>query len=80
MAAERWPWHAVAVHHDPEDLDGEVTLALCGAVVQVWGSQRWERVSGLRTACPQCRDAAPVERPLVSAGSGPVSGGRGGGR
>ena len=79
-ADQSWPWHAVVAHRDPEELDGAVELALCGAVVQVWGSQRWERVCALRTACPECRDRAPVARPLASAGTGPVSGGRGGGR
>ncbi|NYJ07392.1 hypothetical protein [Petropleomorpha daqingensis] len=48
------PWHAVAAHRPPDELDGEVELAVCGAIVQVWGSQHWERVGVGRTACPDC--------------------------
>lgn len=79
-ADESRPWHAVAARRDPRDMDGEVAVAVCGCVVQVWGSQRWERVGALRTACPRCRELAPAGRSLASAGSGPVSGGRRGGR
>ena len=49
-----YPWHAVEAHRLPEELDGEVELALCGAIVQVWGSQKWARVGAGRTACPEC--------------------------
>jgi hypothetical protein len=61
------PWHAVAAHRPAEELDGEVELALCGAIVQVWGSQLWSRVGAGRTACPSCRrlTAAP-EGPAAS--------------
>ena len=53
-ADEAHPWHAVAAHRPAEELDGEVELALCGAIVQVWGSQEWSRVGGGRTACAEC--------------------------
>ena len=52
---EAHPWHAVAAHRPAEELDGEVELALCGAIVQVWGSQQWSRVGTGRTACAECR-------------------------
>ncbi|MDP9416717.1 MAG: hypothetical protein M3P48_02560, partial [Actinomycetota bacterium] len=29
------PWHAVEAHRPPSELDGEVELAVCGAIVQV---------------------------------------------
>jgi hypothetical protein len=61
------PWHAVAAHRPPAELDGEVELAECGAIVQVWGSQQWQRVGAGRTACPVCAGIAPVEQPLTSA-------------
>ena len=48
------PWHAVEAHRPPGELDGEVELAVCGAIVQVWGSQAWERLGSGRTACPEC--------------------------
>ncbi len=47
-------WHAVEAHRPPVELDGEVELAVCGAIVQVWGSQKWSRVGAGRTACPEC--------------------------
>jgi hypothetical protein len=47
-------WHAVEEHRPRAELDGEVELAACGAIVQVWGSQKWERVGAGRTACPEC--------------------------
>jgi hypothetical protein len=53
-AEDTRPWHAVAAHRPPDELDGEVELAVCGAIVQVWGSQHWERVGVGRTACPEC--------------------------
>jgi hypothetical protein len=61
------PWHAVAAHRPAEELDGEVELALCGAIVQVWGSQKWSRVGIGRTACAGCRRLASVpESPAVT--------------
>jgi hypothetical protein len=48
------PWHAVEAHRPAVELDGEVELAVCGAIVQVWGSQKWARVGAGRTACPEC--------------------------
>ncbi|WP_448624152.1 hypothetical protein [Geodermatophilus sp. URMC 64] len=53
-AEQNCPWHAVEAHRPPAELDGEVELAVCGAIVQVWGSQRWDRVGTGRTACPEC--------------------------
>jgi hypothetical protein len=58
------PWHAVEAHRPPAELDGEVELAVCGAIVQVWGSQKWERVGVGRTACPECVRLTAVSRPL----------------
>ncbi|KQS66233.1 hypothetical protein [Modestobacter sp. Leaf380] len=54
-AENRSPWHAVEAHRPAGELDGEVELAACGAIVQVWGSQRWERVGARDSACPECR-------------------------
>ena len=48
------PWHAVEAHRPVAELDGEVELAVCGAIVQVWGWQKWARVSTGRTACGAC--------------------------
>ena len=53
-AADTCPWHAVEAHRPPSELDGEIELAVCGAIVQVWGSQEWSRVGAGRTACPEC--------------------------
>ena len=60
-----YPWHAVEAHRPPGELDGEVELAVCGAIVQVWGSQKWERVGAGRTACPDCVHIAAVTKPLT---------------
>jgi hypothetical protein len=61
-----FPWHAVAAHRPAEELDGEVELALCGAIVQVWGSQKWSRVGAGRTACPSCsRLISAAEEPAA---------------
>jgi hypothetical protein len=60
------PWHAVEAHRPPAELDGEVELAVCGAIVQVWGTQKWERVGTGRTACPDCRRITTVTKPLTS--------------
>jgi hypothetical protein len=57
----------VEAHRPPAELDGEVELAVCGAIVQVWGSQKWERVSAGRTACPQCVHITAAARPLSTA-------------
>ena len=48
-------WHAVEAHRPSDELDGEVELAICGAIVQVWGSQQWNRVSGGKATCAECR-------------------------
>jgi hypothetical protein len=60
-------WHAVEAHRPAEELDGEVELAVCGAIVQVWGSQDWERVAAGRTACPACARLAPARSTLTGA-------------
>ncbi|MCU1668444.1 MAG: hypothetical protein JWP40_1371 [Blastococcus sp.] len=67
-AEDACPWHAVEAHRPPVELDGEVELAVCGAVVQVWGSQKWERVGAGRTACPACRQITAGNRHLSRAG------------
>ena len=59
------PWHAVEAHRAPAELDGEIELAVCGAIVQIWGSQKWSRVGAGRTACPEC--ARVTARTLTSA-------------
>ena len=61
------PWHAVEAHRPVAELDGEVELAVCGAIVQVWGSQKWQRVGTGRTACPDCRRLTAVAKPLTPA-------------
>jgi hypothetical protein len=61
------PWHAVEAHRVPAELDGEVELAVCGAIVQVWGTQDWQRVGAGRTACPDCRRITAASKPLTSA-------------
>jgi hypothetical protein len=47
-----------------------VELAVCGAIVQVWGSQQWERVGAGRTGCPECRrlSGLVLTAPLRQAG------------
>ena len=67
-AEQPMSWHAVEAHRPPAELDGEVELAVCGAIVQVWGSQQWTRVGVGRTACPDCRQATAVAMPLTRAG------------
>jgi hypothetical protein len=62
-----YPWHAVEAHRPAAELDGEVELAVCGAIVQVWGSQRWTRVGVSRTACPECQQISAVLEPVGSA-------------
>ena len=65
-----YPWHAVEAHRPSAELDGEVELAVCGTIVQVWGSQKWARVGAGRTACPQCVETTSVWRlPTVSGAS-----------
>jgi len=66
-AEDTRPWHAVAAHRPPDELDGEVELAVCGAIVQVWGSQQWERVGAGRTACPECVRITAVAPTLAPA-------------
>jgi len=61
------PWHAVEAHRLPSELDGEIELAVCGAIVQVWGSQKWTRIGVGRTACPDCQRITAVTQPLTSA-------------
>ena len=63
-AEQSRPWHAVEAHRPPAELDGEVELAVCGAIVQVWGSQQWERVGTGRTACRECVEITAVARTL----------------
>jgi hypothetical protein len=60
------PWHAVEAHRPAAELDGEVELAVCGAIVQVWGSQDWDRVGSGRTACPVCQRISAVLEPVPS--------------
>ena len=56
-------WHAVEAHRPAEELDGEVELAVCGAIVQIWGTQQWDRVGAGRSACGECRHhTSPVLR------------------
>jgi hypothetical protein len=57
----------VEAHRPPSELDGEVELAVCGAIVQVWGSQQWGRVGVGRTACPECRELTTADRALAAA-------------
>jgi hypothetical protein len=66
-AAASFPWHAVEAHRPSAELDGEVELAVCGAIVQVWGSQKWTRVGVGRTACPECQQISAVTKRLASA-------------
>jgi len=66
-AEQASPWHAVEAHRPPAELDGEIELAVCGAIVQVWGSQKWERVGTGRTACPDCAEITAVPRTLSRA-------------
>jgi hypothetical protein len=54
----------VEAHRPPGELDGEVELAVCGAIVQVWGSQKWERVGTGRSACPDCTRLTAVGKQL----------------
>jgi hypothetical protein len=56
-------WHAVEAHRPSDELDGEVELAVCGAIVQVWGGQQWGRLSTGRSACAECQQrTAPALR------------------
>jgi hypothetical protein len=77
-AVDAYPWHAVEGHRPPAELDGEIELAVCGAIVQVWGSQDWARVGSGRNACPECvrlTTAVPTSRPRLD-----LTGARGAGR
>ncbi|WP_346622747.1 hypothetical protein [Blastococcus montanus] len=62
-----YPWHAVEAHRPPAELDGEVELAVCGAIVQVWGTQKWERVGIGRTGCPECARITALDSRLTTA-------------
>ena len=62
------PWHAVEAHRPPSELDGEIELAVCGAIVQVWGSQEWGRLGAGRTACEECRRATAGQGSYSQAG------------
>jgi hypothetical protein len=62
------PWHAVEAHRPPAELDGEVELAVCGAIVQIWGSMNWDRVGSGRTACEACARTTAVPKQLTRAG------------
>ncbi|CCG02672.1 hypothetical protein [Blastococcus saxobsidens] len=64
---QSYPWHAVEAHRPPAELDGEVELAVCGAIVQVWGTQKWQRVGVGRTGCPECARITAVGRRLSAA-------------
>lgn len=66
-AEQAWPWHAVEAHRPAAELDGEIELAVCGAIVQVWGSQKWARVGVGRTACPDCVRRTAEARSLTGA-------------
>ena len=62
-AEQPMSWHAVEAHRPADELDGEVELAVCGAIVQVWGSQQWDRVRAGRAVCEECRrHSAPALR------------------
>ena len=64
---QSYPWHAVEAHRPAAELDGEVELAVCGAIVQVWGSQGWDGLGAGRTACPECARMTAVGRTLANA-------------
>jgi hypothetical protein len=66
--AER-PWHAVEAIRPPAELDGEVELAVCGAIVQVWGRQDWAHHATTRTACTEC---VRLTAPPAATGDGAV--------
>ncbi|RBY95423.1 hypothetical protein DQ237_14470 [Blastococcus sp. TF02-8] len=68
QSQQTYPWHAVEAHRPPAELDGEVELAVCGAIVQVWGTQKWERVGIGRTGCPECARITAVDQRLTRAG------------
>jgi hypothetical protein len=57
----------VEAHRPAAELDGEVELAVCGAIVQIRGSQKWERVGAGRTACPDCQRVTAAGKALVRA-------------
>jgi hypothetical protein len=62
QGSARTPWHAVPALRPAGELDGEVESALCGAIVQIWGCQRWERIGAGRTGCPECRRLSGLAR------------------
>ena len=61
------PWHAVEAIRPPAELDGEVELAVCGAIVQVWGRQEWDRLTAGRTVCAECLRLTTTPPPAGSA-------------
>jgi hypothetical protein len=70
-------WHAVEAHRPAAELDGEVELALCGAIVQVDGARSWEDDGGGPAGCAPCRRLSGLALALAlrRAGRGPVSAG-----
>ena len=67
-AEQAHPWHAVEAHRAPAELDGEIELAVCGAIVQIWGSQKWSRVVR-RAVCRTTHGAGYVSVDPVGATS-----------
>jgi hypothetical protein len=65
------PWHAVEAIRPPAELDGEVELAVCGAIVQVWGRQEWDRLAAGRSACAECLRLTATE-PAAAAPAEPA--------
>ncbi|MGY1669861.1 hypothetical protein [Geodermatophilus sp. SYSU D00710] len=61
-AGQRAPWHAVEAHRPPTELDGEVELALCGAIVHVEGGRRWDHVGAGPAGCAECRRLSGLTR------------------
>ena len=61
------PWHAVEALRPPAELDGEVELAVCGAIVQVWGRQEWDRLAAGRTVCAECLRLTTTPPPIGTA-------------
>ena len=59
QAGPAHPWHAVEAHRLPAELDGEIELAVCGAIVQVWDPRSG---SGSATDAPRARTASASPR------------------
>jgi hypothetical protein len=64
------PWHAVEAIRPPAELDGEVELAVCGAIVQVWGRQDWDKLAAGRGGCAECLRLTTTE-PVAAAPADP---------